>query len=262
MDVWSITVAALRRWYILLPLLALTGGAAYLVGQGVKPEYEVEAAAIVIPGPDSADYGNPYGSVADANSILGIVLNGPETRARVAAEGLVSSYTVSPASRSAVMSFGVRGDTPEEAVATGELVFQIASEGLAERQTAAGMPESAQYRIEVLQAPAVTAVVHDGKTRNMAVVGVLGAALSLLLAVLFDDIVGLIKKWRAGRRLRAAESKDITEGSRDETEGESAGTEEDASPDEDDPAPPGVDDLFGDASAEPATAVADAGTSK
>ncbi|MBZ2196743.1 hypothetical protein [Occultella gossypii] len=202
MDVWSITVAALRRWYILLPLLALTGASAYTVGEGVQPEYNVEGSAIVVPGRAVAELANPYGGLDDANAVLGIVLSGPETRAQVQAAGLVPSYSVVPTSRSTVLNFQVRADTPEEGLATGQMVFELAREELASRQTNAGLSPASQYGLDVLQEPSVTAVVADGKVRNMAIVGVLGAALSLLIAVLFDDIVGLFKKWRSERRER------------------------------------------------------------
>ncbi|TDE94056.1 hypothetical protein EXU48_11410 [Occultella glacieicola] len=206
MDVWSITVAALRRWYILLPLLALSGAAAYAVGERVQPEYNIAASAIVVPGRAVAEIANPYGGLDDANSVLGIVLNGTETQAEVAAAGLVPTYTVAPTTRSTVLNFEVRADTPEAGVATGEMVFELAREELTTRQTNAGLPPATQYGLDVLQEPAVTAVVADGKTRNMAIVGVLGAALSLLIAVLFDDLIGLIKRARAHRQERRAAS--------------------------------------------------------
>lgn len=199
MDVWRITVAAVRRWYVLLPLLALTAVAAVAAGRGVQPEYQVVGTAMLVPGRSLSQTPNPYGNVDDANAAVVIVLGSAETRAKVAAEGLNPNYEVASVSRSTLLNFSVRADTPESGIATGTALLKAAEKELTTRQRDAGIPVSARYNITVLQEPSVSQVVTDGKTRIMAVVGLLGASLSLLVAVLFDDIVGLIRRWRQRR---------------------------------------------------------------
>ena len=212
MDVWRITVAALRRWYVLLPLLGLTVLLVLGVGRGVKEEFDVTGATMIVPGQTLAEVPNPYGGPADANVAVGIVVNSPEARRQISEQGLIPGYEVSPQSRSNIMNFQVRGDTPQKAVETGIAVFRMAAVELRDRQTAAGIPLGAQYSIDVLQAPSVSAAVTDGKVRNMAVVGVLGAALSLLVAVLFDDIVGLVRRYRRRRQMGTDEPETGTDG--------------------------------------------------
>lgn len=202
MDVWRITVAALRRWYILLPLLALTGLAAYTVGNGVHPEYDSTGSVMVVPGQAGQTVPNPYGRVADANTVLGIVLNGPGARSQIGAKGLSTEFAISTVSRSTIANFTVRADDPDIAIATGQAVLDHAVAELDSRQASAGVPENERYTLEILQAPALTGVVTEGKLRNMAIVGVLGAAGSLVVAVLFDDIVGLIRR-RRNRKKRS-----------------------------------------------------------
>lgn len=218
MDVWRITVAALRRWYVLLPLLGLTALLVMAVGRGVQPEYDVTGATMLVPGQELQDVPNPYGGTTEANAAVGIVLNSPAVRQQVADMGLVAGYEVSPQSRSTVMNFQVRSDTPGAGVETGVAVFRLAAEELRDRQSAAGIRTGQQYTIDVLQAPSVSAAVTDGKLRNMAVVGVLGGAVSLAIAVFFDDVVGLLKRRRRRRR---------------EAEAGSPGPAEDASADSD-----------------------------
>ena len=75
MDVWRITVAAVRRWYVLVPLLALTVVLALAAGRGVKEEYEVTGAAMVVPGRSYSEIPNPYGGPSDANNAVAIVLD-------------------------------------------------------------------------------------------------------------------------------------------------------------------------------------------
>ncbi|WP_026874870.1 hypothetical protein [Jiangella gansuensis] len=199
MDVWRITLAALRRWYVLLPLLALTGFAALTMGDRVAPEYEAQAGAMITPPRAEAELANPYGSLTNANEALGIVLNSVDTRRTVAEQGLSPAFEIGVASRSTILQMSVRADTPEVAVGTGQAVLDLAAQELATRQTEAGLPAEAQFTLSVLEPPAVTAVVDTGSVRVQAVVAVLGGGLSLLVAVLFDDIVGLWRRARAKR---------------------------------------------------------------
>lgn len=209
MDVWRITVAAVRRWYILLPLLALSGFAAHVAGSGVQPEYDATGSAMVVPGQLAPTAPNPYGNVEDANTALGIVLSGPETRTQIAAQGLSTSFEVVTMTRSTISNFSIRADTPETAIATGKAIFEIAAAELQNRQEKAGVPVNERYTLDVLQEPALSAMVTEGKIRNMAIVGVVGAAGSLLTAVLFDDIIGLVRRRRT-RRKKHAEVDDET----------------------------------------------------
>lgn len=206
MDVWRLTVAALRRWYILLPLLALTGFGALQAGEGIQPTYEVTATAMMVPGSGGVEVevANPYGGLDNASQVVAIVLNSNEARAEIQAQGLNPDYQVNAASRSNILNFNVTDPTPAGGIATLDAVLAAAAAELATRQGEAGLPAAAQYGIDTIAAPAVSTVVTEGKTRIMAAVAVIGAALSFLVAVLFDDLVGLIKRARTRRHERKA----------------------------------------------------------
>lgn len=208
LDVWRITVAALRRWYVLLPLLALTAFGAYTVGEGVAPQYEVRATAILVPGSTSAEVENPYGSLDTTATVLEIVLDDAATRDLLDAQGYQRDFEFGARSRTRIMDLTVLSDSPERSLSTGEAVLALASEELAQRQESAGIRGTAQVGMQVLQAPSLGDVVAEGKMRNMAVVGIVGAALSLLVAVLFDDIIGFLKAWRRRRRERKRSASD------------------------------------------------------
>lgn len=209
MDVWRITVATLRRWYIFLPLLALTAGAVQLAGAGIAPEYEVSSTALITPGSAPAPVPNPYGGEQQANVAVAIVLNSGETRERVQAENLLPGYDVASQSRSTVMNVSVRGGNADQAAATAYRVIELAAEELETRQAEAGIRGPAQYGLDILAPPALMAVAYDGKTQVQAVTALLGASLSLLVAVLFDDIVGLFRRRRARRRARVVDGESV-----------------------------------------------------
>lgn len=200
MDVWQITVAALRRWYILLPLLALTAVGALKIGEGVHPQYEVTATAILVPGPEVTEIESPYGNRNETAQVLGILLGNTEARDAIETQGLSPEYEINVRDRSNIVNLTVLTDSEDESLSTGEAVLGLGQKELQQRQDAAGIPANAQIGLQILQPPTVSDVVAEGKLRNMAIVGILGAALSLLAAVLFDDLMGLatrsVRRWR------------------------------------------------------------------
>lgn len=212
MDVWRITLAALRRWYILLPILALTGVVALRAGDSVDPEYEAVSTFMFVDGsfegidPEAPLKPNPLGNPEGAATVAGVILNGVETRTLIFDTYGGATYEAAGQSRSSIFSISTRARTPENAIQAGEALIARAQQDLAKRQTDAGVPETAQIVIQVLEPPAVVSVAQNGKTRIQAVVGVLGAAIGLLAAVLFDDIMGLFRRNRAakGRRGKAS----------------------------------------------------------
>ncbi|WP_069112575.1 hypothetical protein [Jiangella alba] len=216
----------MRRWYVLLPLLALTGLGAVSAGNSVAPEYQATATIMYVAGPGETELPNPYGDLSGANEVATIVLNSVETRTALAAAGHGGAYEVTPQSRSSIAYLSIRSGDPEDAVATGTALIDVAAAELVSRQEAAGIPPTAQVGLQVLEPPTVIAAVQEGKLRVQAVVGVLGAGVSLLVAVLFDDIIGLWKRARArglgGERKRARGEK--RRESAADAEAETAGT--------------------------------------
>ncbi|WEV76930.1 hypothetical protein O9K63_10015 [Janibacter cremeus] len=209
MDVWRITVAVVRRWYVFLPLLALTLLAALQVGAATPTQHQVSATAILVAGDASSEeQTSAYGGRSATAEVLVVVLDAPEVREAIEAEGLVRDYEVRAEDDLSIIDFVALGDTRAEGLATVTAVVDLARQELAERQTAADIPPGDRLEMQVLQPPHVAEVVAEGKLRNMAIVGVLGAALSLLAAILFDDIVGLLKHWKRHPRRRATTGKD------------------------------------------------------
>ena len=200
MDVWRITVAVLRRWYVFLPLMVVTVLATLQVGASTPTQHEVSATTILVYGSGSSDYEGAYGGRSDTTQVMGVILDAPEMRERIEAQGLERDYEVHTESDSALMEVTVLAGTKQQGMDTVEALLELTTQELQRRQTAAEVPRAAQIRMQVLQAPHVSEVVAEGKLRNMAVVGIVGASLSLLVAILFDDLTGLLARWRDRRR--------------------------------------------------------------
>ena len=204
MDVWHITVAALRRWYVLLPLLALTVLGAYFVGEGVHPQYEVMTTTTLVPGTTDAEVENLYGNLNDTNHVISIVVGAAPARDAIEDQGLSPDYEIDARDRSSIMRVTVLTDSRKESLDTARAVIELTKQELAQRQEAADIPRGARISLQVLDPPSVSEVVSEGKMRNMAIVGLVGASLSLLVAVLFDDLIVLVKRRPRRRRKHEA----------------------------------------------------------
>src|SRR5699024_12543947 len=100
------------------------------------------------------------------------------------------------APRRTLLQLVFRSDDRDAAVDTGTALLGLASMDLPTRQTEVGLAKSSQYTLSILAAPSVINVVYDGKLRTQAIVGLLGASVALVIAVLFDDIIGLVRRRR------------------------------------------------------------------
>jgi hypothetical protein len=200
-DVWGITLAVLRRWYVFIPIFALAVLAAVSAGRGVAPEYEASATAMLTPAPTQPTVANPLVNAQEANTAIGIVLNGPVAQLQVSDSGLTGSFAVTTAARSSVLTIVARSDkSAEDAVATTEAVLDVANQELKVRQEAAGIPAGSQIGLQVLSPPSLASVGTDGALRVQAIIVILGAAAALVVSVLFDDIIGFIRRRRQRRR--------------------------------------------------------------
>lgn len=191
MDVGRGAGAVLRRWYVFLPLVILTVMAALRVEEGVRPQYETTATALLVPGDPPTD--RPYGSIEDTNQALSIVLANGRSRAAIARLGLNPDYLIEARDNSDLLNVAVVDDSRDRSAATGEAVLAMARQELAQRQEAAGVPPRARTVMQILQTPSDWDVV-EGAWRNAVMVGVVGVALSLLMTVLVDDLVAWLRR--------------------------------------------------------------------
>ena len=205
MDVWGITLATLRRWYVFLPIIAVAGLLAYAAGLSSAPEYEATGTAMYTPArltPDrsSQSIANPFVSEDGANGAITVILNGPDTAATLAKRGLDGTATTTAASRSPIFTVRALASDPETAIAIVNEVMTIASDELVTRQRDAGIDQKYMIGLQELAPASIKQVDNNTAIRVQAVILVLGAVVGVSLAVLSDDIVGLVRRRRQRRR--------------------------------------------------------------
>lgn len=208
MDIVRLSVACVRRWYILLPLLLLTGFAVVEVGDRVNPEYQANGSVLFFEAADEASQANPYGNSVQAASALTVIATGGTFRSEIAAQGFSSDYEIAeanarPGTQSSMLAVLVRADAAELALGTRDAVIAQMGAELGERQAQLGIPVAARTSISVLDTPENVSTITTGPLRAQIVVLVLGLALTFLLVVLVDDFIRSSRRRRQGLRVDA-----------------------------------------------------------
>jgi hypothetical protein len=216
MDLFMIIGICLRRWYITVPVLALTAWMSFHAYQSVPSVYSSAVSIVVLPNstPQPADATaatpvpeNPYsgsGGPRFAAAVLARNINSRDYRELVGLGDASSvTFTATASADQPIIRIDATGPTPEIVTSTLEAVTNEASVVLANFQTVAGAPEIKLYRI----APAVpadqVADVTPSRWRSAGAILVLGAAIAVMLATSLDSAL---------RRFRG-----VTEGSLDPT---------------------------------------------
>lgn len=203
MDVWQVLSVVTRRWWVVLPLLALTVVGTQAARSGLSPEYQTEASVVFVRG--SGDVvTNPLQDTTLAAAAMKIVLDSSDARARLSMDGPATAYEVMAAPRSSILSVRVRGRTTQEALRAGEEVLAVLDEQLDAHQAEIAVPERNRTVAQLLDAPDSALPSADGAKKTVVGLLTLGGAVSLAITVLIDDL--LLHRRRGGRPSRALRS--------------------------------------------------------
>ncbi len=229
MDIWRLLSAALRRWYVILVVLALSALAAWGVGSQIQPEYTAGASVLLVP-PVQTDLGNPYSDLGTATASVPIVLGSGPVRSEFLIQGLSADYDVGTISRTPILRFTVRANDAAVAVGTADALIQRTVEELADRQDEAGVPIAAQVGLNVLEPPAgATSSSRSQLQAQVAVMGV-GLVLGFLAAVFLDDLVLLWRQRQVAASERRARSARAARSRQGSARRSTAGAEPDLAP--------------------------------
>ena len=190
-------LATVRRWYVTIVGLLLTGLVAFL-GMHAPGDYE-SSAGLVFLAPRSTE--NPNGLIAGGNviSVAGVmsgVVRDSDVRAELRETGLVDQYTVKLHNSGnqwadnydrPVLDITVWGSNPESVARSLQLLVTRVNAELLARQRAAGSARNNMITTQLT--PAGPPVVHGSGSPMRAAVAALfgGVALTLTVVLLVDD---------------------------------------------------------------------------
>lgn len=211
MDLWDIVKMLFRRWYVTVPLLALTAVAVFYSGQRVDPTYTASAGGVflapVATTPVEERTPNPWlqaGISTTAAAVQGSVVN-PTAKQTFAAAGLSTDFSVQMDSRSVLFSVFASAPTADDAKATLNQVVEAMRNDLRGKQQQYGVPDSEQIAIQMFTDTSIVST-RDGLSRVLLVVGGVGVVLTVAVAVAVDVVLARRRARRDARAVQADEA--------------------------------------------------------
>lgn len=163
MDIIEIALTVFRRWYVVVPVLMLTGVLAYAVASNAEPEYQTAGSFLLADAALVGDRDQPPVSVTP--QVIGEIVQGGAVRQQVRQQGGTADYEISVEGPDGLMRVTAAGDSEAAAVTTVQVVMEEIQRALSERQAEAGVPEQGRGSVEVLSsaASAEQQVVDEGE---------------------------------------------------------------------------------------------------
>ncbi|SDY60848.1 hypothetical protein SAMN05421504_106112 [Amycolatopsis xylanica] len=222
MDFWMTIRVLLKRWYIALPVFAVSLGLAVAVFLSVSPQYE-STGTIVLTAPSSgakvavgeakpAEKINPLlafdGSLTTSAQIVIETLKDPATQKQFETiDGAPAAYEAGNGQLNGPFIVVVAtAASPASAKKAATSVLDLARKELAARQQALQAPESTYIRADSVVMPADGKVKIGGKVRYAAVALVLGLVAGLTAAYGFESYKNY-KKTHPGKEKAAKADK-------------------------------------------------------
>jgi hypothetical protein len=194
-----------RRWYVSLPLLALTVVAVQVAAQAVRPAFQATGTVVLLAPTTGAAAGaapwdrNPYlrfdKNLEVVAGLMSTVLNNPIMVERLRAAGATGTYDVgasqlssSPLDTTPLVEITATGPDEQSAKRTVAVVAHYLSVELVRHQRAAGAPTGTLIRTQVTTPPTVTGRIVGSTTRAVGATAVLGLAATIGAAHLAERL--------------------------------------------------------------------------
>jgi capsular polysaccharide biosynthesis protein len=190
-DFWDLTKLLVRRWMIMLPMLALAALLAVLTVGQVKPDYVATAYVQLVPPvleqtkPNQAtpDQRNPWlglGLQTIGNAAV-VTVQDRSVIDSLRAAGLSDSFTLTMAQSSPLVTFEIVGKTAQQARQSAEFLVERFTQSVATLQSAYGV--SPADSITARRLDLGTNVVKSSSKVKRALVAVVGAGVLLTAGV-------------------------------------------------------------------------------
>lgn len=210
MDIWTVLKACARRWYVFVPVLALSMWLAYAQMQAAPPAYLATSTATLtgpalVPGDEPGEVleVNPFetlgGSLTQTTKVLVALMDSTPKRDEFYDDGVTADYAVTQ--DEAVVYFDVAGGDPDEVVASATRLVELLDVEIAALQNRALEAPESRIRAVAIAVPQTADEDPVAGIRVFAVIAALGLILSVAAALVTDAVM-------QGRRRRAERTSD------------------------------------------------------
>lgn len=201
MYVWDLVRAMRKRWYVLIPGLAVTVLAAVLAMRVVPPTLQATGSVLLIspsvemgangdpatPTNPYLNFGAPLGATAE---VVSAAVTSDRTAKELKRNGATGTYQVAidPNSSAPILSVEATADDNARALATLKAVIIEIHDQLQAIQADAGAPANQYIKTEVVTSSQEATPVHGSLIRVLAVIVLLGVLGSCGAVVLVEGI--------------------------------------------------------------------------
>ncbi len=192
MDVRTIVLILLRRWYVAVPIALLAIFMTFQSGGG--PTYTVESSFLLVTPPD-ADPGESTNVILDTPSavnavanVAAVVMHSEPRLIEIIEAGYSPSYSFTVARNDPFVVLDVTDSDPDVAIESGTMLSQLFVEEMAVQQLRFGADASALVRAELLEISAPDADYSAVRTVQATVLGA-GLLLAFLAAFTVEGVV-------------------------------------------------------------------------
>lgn len=199
MDLIAILKIAVRRWYVFLGVLLITGAVGLVAQQNVPSTYTVNfSVQITAPYFDSLDLQgqfnqNPYSDLNISGYVANAIATSDQAKEDIVQAGGTDQY-VSSYDTGSVIPLTITGTSAQRTLHTYELLLQVVRAGMAQKQDQLGVPEALRVRVDEVVPPVGATEIRGDATKVLVAVVGIGVVAAFGAAALVDAFFG------AGRR--------------------------------------------------------------
>ena len=208
MDVVTTFQACLRRWYVVMPVLALGIIFAFVKFQQATPVYELSTKLIVLSGGTvvtssnasaSALATNPYASqITTAAEAAAVSSLSPDALQAVAAAGPTAAFGATSEQQSPIIDLVANSQDPSTVRSALNNFVLEACRQFKQLQLRAGSPPQQLLQLQTLSAPGSTKVSYPKRSRTLGTMVLGSLVFAALTGVALDGLLG--RRRRQSRR--------------------------------------------------------------
>jgi len=205
MDLWDVTKLMVRRWYVALPILAVTVIAALWTTSTVKPDYEATTNVTLLPPTvrEEANTGkrqtvNPWDTESLTVATL-TYLNSKRLHDQMAADGFSQVWSADTDIRfRSLIIIKVTASGPEKAQESARKLQELVTTEVERQQKAYNLKPGE----EITTIPFDNGDNLETKTSKAKRALIVVIGIGMIITVAFTVGLDALLRWRAGRRLR------------------------------------------------------------
>jgi hypothetical protein len=195
-DIWGAITVLARRYYLTLPIAAITLVLGWSYAGGIAPEYHASATVVLI-GPtavgtkDAPLPANPFAALGTATIAATIQIDAgqPVSLNQLIAAGDTTNIAVTPVTRTPILNLSATSESPARAAATVSKLISIIQTNLAARQRPYVPNIVNQVTAQVLAPAQLSGADVKSKHKAQAIAAGVAVVLAVLLTLVIDGIL-------------------------------------------------------------------------